>query len=200
MKVYVASHYSRKLEVVEAVCDLKALGITVTSTWHKERKKPGISMHEVSESFCRRTAKRDVKELRAATHFILFTVDSDFKFTRGGHCVEQGWAQALGLRCLMVGPRQNVFCYLPGFKRVDTWEEGKKWLAKQMTPRLGQFSDCTDVAKLLGSIRWPSLMVPRSLPKASGHKIYMYRPKNLGAKCQSTKQPKKTSRSSKPRS
>ena len=131
IKIYLAAHYSRKEEVKQAVQDLLAAKIEVTSTWVKERATPTVSMHDVSETFCRTTAARDRDELDAATHFVLFSVDPDFKFTRGGHCWENGYADAKGLVRVVVGPRQHIFHYLPGTKRFDTWAEALPWLIKE---------------------------------------------------------------------
>ena len=196
MKAYLATHYSRKMEAIQVVHDLEDMNIEVVSTWHKEPHKPSTSMHEVSSAFCRRTAKRDIKELQSADTFILLSVDPDFKFTRGGHCVEEGWAQALGLRFLLVGPRQNVFCYLPGIKRVKTWEAGKRWLAKQLTATIGQYADYINFSTLTRFIPIDAWGRVKPLPKQRGKKIRMFK----GAKCPNTKRPRKTMRPSKKQS
>jgi hypothetical protein len=184
------------MEAIQAVHDLEDMNIEVVSTWHKERHKPSTSMHEVSSAFCRRTAKRDIKELQSADTFILLSVDPDFKFTRGGHCVEEGWAQALKLRFLLVGPRQNVFCYLPGIKRVKTWEAGKRWLAKQLTATIGQYADYINFSTLARFIPIDAWGRAKPLPKQRGKKIRIFK----GAKCPNTKRPRKTMRPSKKQS
>jgi nucleoside 2-deoxyribosyltransferase len=131
MKIYLAGHLTRREEIRAAASDLELAGICVVSTWHTEHVTSGMSIHDVSESFLRRTARRDLRQLRSATHFVLFSVDGDVKFTRGGHCWENGYADALGLKIVIIGPRQNVFHYLPVSRRVDTWERALKWLKKQ---------------------------------------------------------------------
>lgn len=213
MKAYVAAHYSRKMEVIQVVRDLEDMNITVVSTWHKELHKPSTSMKDVSDSFCRRTAKRDIKELQSADTFILLSVDPDFKFSRGGHCVEEGWAQALKLRFLLVGPKQNVFCYLPGIKRVKTWEAGKKWLTKQITATIGQYADYINFSTLVQQMPMDDWSRARPLPRRRRKKIHFYT-YNLGdaekadlakttkgAKCPSvTQRQQKTTRPSKKRS
>jgi hypothetical protein len=181
-------------EVIKAVHDLEDLNIKVVSTWHKESHKPSISMKAMSDSFCRKTAKRDIKELKSADTFVLLSVDPDVKFSRGGHCIEAGWAQALRLRFLLVGPKQNVFCYLPGIKRVKTWEAGKKWLAKQITPTIGQYSDYINISELIRQTTMDDWSRARPLPKRRGKKIRMFK----GVKCpKGTRRPRKTTRSSK---
>jgi hypothetical protein len=131
MKIYLAAHYSRKEEIRQAAKDLEEAGIDVTSTWFKERTASKVSMNDVSETFCRTTAARDKDELDESTHFVLFSVHTDFKFTRGGHCWENGYADAKGLVRVVVGPRQHIFHYLPGTKRFDTWAEALAWLIKE---------------------------------------------------------------------
>jgi hypothetical protein len=126
-----AAHYSRKEEVKQAAQDLMTVGIKVTSTWFKERAKPTVSMKQVSETFCRTTAKRDKREIKRATYFVLFSVDPDFLFTRGGHCWENGYADALGLVRVVVGPRQHVFHYLPGTHRFNTWAQALQWFIRE---------------------------------------------------------------------
>ena len=80
--------------------------------------------------------QKDLAELSRATHFVLFSVDPDLKFTRGGHCYEDGWSARDGHAKIVVGPRQHIFHYLPGTKRVDTWEQAKRWLLRERK-RLG---------------------------------------------------------------
>ena len=128
LSVYLASHYSRKEEIRAAVKDCESLGIKLTSTWHKERRSPTGSMKDDSETFLRVTAKRDFRELKSASCLVLFSLDGDTLFTRGGHCVELGMALSLRKRIVLVGPRQNVFCYLPGIKKFKTWEKALYWL------------------------------------------------------------------------
>jgi len=130
IRVYLAGHYSRKVEIAAAARELEALGIKVTSTWFRESFAPNVCMKAVSESFCRKTAKRDVRELTAATHFVLFTFEPDVKFTRGGHCVENGIAWGLCKTLAVVGPRQHIFHYLPGLRRFDSWGPACAWLER----------------------------------------------------------------------
>ena len=135
MKIYLASHYSRKAEIAQAAKDLSAIGIKVVSTWWKERILATTSIKQVSESFCRKASKRDKQELNKATHFVLFSVDPDFLFTRGGHCWENGYADARGLVRIIVGPRQHIFHYLPHTHRFDTWERALLWIIRHKSGR-----------------------------------------------------------------
>jgi nucleoside 2-deoxyribosyltransferase len=138
MKIYLAGHYSRKEEISKAAKDLKSVGIKVVSTWLKERVMPKISISNLSESFLQRAAIRDVKELSRATHFVLFTVSPDTLFTRGGHCWENGFADALKKKTVIVGPRQHIFHYLRGKKHFKTWKKAFQWLTKTSVVKKGK--------------------------------------------------------------
>jgi nucleoside 2-deoxyribosyltransferase len=135
MRVYLAAHYSRKDEIKAAAKELQEIGIKVMSTWFNERKTPNTSLTTVSDTFRRTTAKRDVGEIRCSDYFVLFSLHPDTPFTRGGHVFENGYAVACGLRTLVVGPKQHIFHYLRGVKRVDTWKQGKRWLLRELAER-----------------------------------------------------------------
>jgi hypothetical protein len=131
IRVYLAGHYSRKNAIRRAAFDLTTADVEVVSTWHEEKFAPNVSIVSISDSFLRRAAKRDRRELRQATHFVFFSVDPDFRFTRGGHCWENGYADGLGLKVVVVGPRQHIFHYLKGRKHISTWEHALEWLIKK---------------------------------------------------------------------
>ena len=131
IKVYIGAYYTRKMEVVTAAYELESLGIQVVSTWHKEHQNPSTGLRDCSESFLRRTAKRDRDELDKATHFVMLTLDPHAPFVRGGVCWENGYADGKGKRITIVGPRQHIFHYLSGVKEVETWDQAKAWLVKE---------------------------------------------------------------------
>lgn len=49
--------------------------------------------------------------------------------SRGGRHVELGMAIALSKTIVIVGPRENVFCTLPGIVHHDTWPDRAYWRA-----------------------------------------------------------------------
>lgn len=130
IKAYIAAGYSRKEEVAAIAKELESVGVTITSNWHKERPAPQTGLNDNTESFLRRTARKDIQELTAANYFVMLTVDPDKPFKRGGSCVENGFAIARGLPTMIIGPRQHIFHYLPGIKKVDTVEQAKKWMIR----------------------------------------------------------------------
>lgn len=54
------------------------------------------------------------------------------RISRGGRHVEFGMALALAKRCIVIGPRENVFHLLPQVEQYDSWEQylamGVEWL------------------------------------------------------------------------
>lgn len=130
IKAYIAAGYSRKEEVAVVAKELESIGVVVISKWHKERAKPQTSLSDCTESFLRRNAKKDIRELTEANYFVMLSVNPDIPFKRGGSCVENGFAIAKGLPVLVIGPKQHIFHYLPGVKRVDTIEQAKRWLQR----------------------------------------------------------------------
>jgi len=88
-------------------------------------------MNHCTESFLRRNAKKDIGELTEANHFVMLSVDPDHLFKRGGSCVENGFAIAKGFPIIVIGPRQHIFHYLPGIKRVDTAGQALEWLLRE---------------------------------------------------------------------
>jgi hypothetical protein len=128
MKIYLASHYSRKNEVRAAVAELAKLGIEVVSTWHREKVASNSVMHPENGRAWRKNAISDKRELDACTHFVLFSMGPTAKFSRGSHAWENGYAVAAGKRCLVVGERQVIFHYLPGTTVCNTWQSAKRIL------------------------------------------------------------------------
>ena len=120
MRVYLASHFSRKNEVRSAVSDLEAMGIEVVSTWHRERCAANSVLHPHHGSTWAKNAMKDLSELDQCTHFVLFSMGPSKKFSRGSHCWEAGYAFHKGARCLVVGKKQVIFHYLPGTKVCPT--------------------------------------------------------------------------------
>lgn len=138
MKIYLAARYTRRRELCAYADDLRAQGHQVTSTWIK-------GLHEASEGDdghhltgtpeqIRSWAEEDWADLHAADCLIGFTEPPYSEFSRGGRHVEWGAALAIGLRCICVGPRENVFYQLPAVERFDTWPEALAALAPVVTP------------------------------------------------------------------
>jgi len=133
MKVYLAARYGRRLELLEYARQLEQRGIAVTSQLLSEDSP------SEAEAFCRcgplRWALQGLEDVTAADTLILFSeppAEPVAGAERGGRHVEFGIALALGMRCVVVGPRENVFHHLdaagsllPSVEVYATWEEAR---------------------------------------------------------------------------
>lgn len=138
-RVYLAARYSRRLELCEYRAELEqTMGLIVTSRWlngtHQiDRDGKPIGEHgenlfengtgETADAMRQRFVVEDVSDVYSADTLIAFTEEPRVSNSRGGRHVELGLAIAKGLRVFVVGPRENLFCYLPEIVHVGSWEE-----------------------------------------------------------------------------
>jgi nucleoside 2-deoxyribosyltransferase len=119
MKFYLAAGFSRKDEIAEKTRQLESKGIGVTSSWPWEDASPNATLQDVD---CPIVAAKDIAEIDAADGVILFTQEPTKPFVRGGRMHEFGYAQGKGKRLIVVGPRENIFHYLPNVHVYPTFE------------------------------------------------------------------------------
>lgn len=124
--IYLAARYSRRDELCGCRRDLVRSGYPVTSRWldktHEmsrevwadERKRD-----ELLASFCR----EDLEDIDRCLLFVAFTEVPESGYSRGGRHVELGYALASGKKVVLVGPRENVFCYDPRVEQFGSWTE-----------------------------------------------------------------------------
>lgn len=149
MKIYLASRYSRRLELCSYRARLRAMNYIVTSRWldgAHQISDMGVPLGDDGEVLiesgdCERAdalrtsfAVEDVEDVLRAEMFIGFTERPRSGHSRGGRHVELGIAIAMFKRILIVGPRENLFCYLPTIHHFDTFE------AAATAIEAGQFS------------------------------------------------------------
>ena len=124
-KVYLAARYSRRQEMLGVRDVLEAFGHEITSRWinsdHQVDDK-GLSV-EAEHSERVRFAIEDWKDLQDADWVLNFTEPPRSTNSRGGRHVELGGALALGKRCIVIGPRENVFHCLPQVELFKTWRD-----------------------------------------------------------------------------
>jgi hypothetical protein len=137
MSVYLAARYSRRLELCGYRSDLEDGGIEVTSRWlngsHQIDDK-GVPIGDDGEQrfemgdpalshWREHFAKEDVADVLAADTLIAFTEEPRSGNSRGGRHVELGIAIGAGLNVIVIGPRENVFCWLPQVDWYAGWAE-----------------------------------------------------------------------------
>ncbi len=136
-RIYLAARYSRRLELCGYRKSLEAAGFTVTSRWlngeHQidERGNPiGADAERLVEEYegpgavlRRAFAKEDYADVLACEICIAFTEQPRATVSRGGRHVELGVALGARRRVWVVGPRENIFCWLEDVLCFPTWPE-----------------------------------------------------------------------------
>ncbi len=131
-RIYLAARYSQRDEMLGVADTLRSLGHEITSRWIEgdhQIDDHGLSAEAKAEERTR-FAQEDWEDLWAANWVISFTEAPRSSNSRGGRHVEFGAAMAWGKRCIVVGPRENVFHYLPGIEVFGSWGE----LVTALTP------------------------------------------------------------------
>lgn len=141
MNIYLAARYSRREELCGYREQLRALGHTVDAVWlngSHQISDTGNPIGEEGESLVEgddgstneRAAKlrekfaiEDMRDVKNCDLLIAFTEEPRSSSSRGGRHVEMGIAIGLGKPILIVGPRENIFCWLPNVRQFDTWKD-----------------------------------------------------------------------------
>lgn len=140
MKIYLAARYSRREELCGYRAELEALGHTVTARWlngSHQISDNGTPIGDDGESLVefgqteraaqlrQHFAEEDLADVIRADLLVAFTEPPRSSASRGGRYVEMGVAIGHGIPVVIVGPRENVFCWLPGIPAYATWNEAK---------------------------------------------------------------------------
>lgn len=137
MNFYLASRYSRRLELCEYRTALMMRGHTVTSRWlngSHQISRDGVPINDDGEALIESTdlsneaaqlrekfALDDLGDIECADVFIAFSEPPRSTASRGGRHVEFGYARALGKVICVVGAPENLFHYLPGVLIYPDW-------------------------------------------------------------------------------
>jgi hypothetical protein len=145
VKVYLAARYSRREELCVYRADLHEAGYEVNSRWlngahqvYLDGEPLGLEQEALIESgnaspeIRGRLAAEDWNDVLDANVVISFTESPRSGNSRGGRHVEFGAALALGLRCIVVGYRENVFHCLPEVEFFETWADALFSLSKAL--------------------------------------------------------------------
>ena len=113
--VYLAGRYDRRRE-------LEAKAAMLPDDWRSSaRWLTGAHEGATDPDVLQRCAREDLEDIRSSDVLVAFTEGPDVGHTSGGRHVEVGYAIAMGLPVIVVGPVENVFYH--GMPRYETWEE-----------------------------------------------------------------------------
>jgi len=129
MNVYLASRYSRRLELCGYRDQLQRMGHTVTSRWlngSHQISRDGVPINDDGEALIESTrltpeaaalreqfALDDLEDIERADVLIAFSELPRSTASRGGRHVEFGYALAINRIIWVVGTPENLFHYLP---------------------------------------------------------------------------------------
>ena len=122
MKIYLAARIGRKDEVRILEEKLCFHGFEVVSEWHKNTGDDSDYSDRALKAF----ARLDLTAIEKSDIFVSLTETPGEEIpgaSRGGRFVEMGYALAKGKRVCVIGPRENIFCLLPGVSHFESVQE-----------------------------------------------------------------------------
>lgn len=142
-QVYLAARYSRREELCKYRKELQDLGYNVQARWldGNHQLYNGVPIRKIGENLVEgednpeanqlrvKFAQDDMQDCSAADIIINFTEPPRNTTTRGGRHVEFGIGLALGKKLYVVGPRENIFHWLPVVEVFESWDGLFKTLA-----------------------------------------------------------------------
>ena len=143
MKIYLAARYSRRLELCGYRRQLQARGYEVTARWlsglGEALENNSAEAAELRKSF----AMEDLSDVLNCDCFVAFNDPPRSTASRGGHHVEFGYALGLavtrasgGPQIVIVGHRENLFCWLGGINFFENWEAALRWIVGESAESL----------------------------------------------------------------
>lgn len=121
--VYLAARYSRRDELRDYRRELEAAGYPVRARWlDGDHEISGRGDGPDANRDRVRFAMEDWEDVTRATFVIVFTEEPRSTNGRGGRHVEFGIALGRGTHCVVIGPLENVFHYLPWISNYPSWE------------------------------------------------------------------------------
>lgn len=117
LKVYTAAPFAKQPYVRMIAAWLRAHGFNCDPRWLHESSKENEDPLKAAQD--------DLRDLYDADILIAFTEppSADPTLNRGGRYVEFGYALALGKRIIVVGPKENIFAWLPEVEVFDSWPQ-----------------------------------------------------------------------------
>lgn len=141
MKFYLAARYSRRQELVGYKANLEELGLQVRASWldgNHQITDQGVPVNDQGEPLAdgspeivadrndklrAKWALEDIADVAGSDYFVAFTEEPRSGHSRGGRHVELGYAYGVGKTIIVVGPRENIFCWLPAVYHFPTWND-----------------------------------------------------------------------------
>lgn len=120
-KIYIAGRYSKLTELATEAQKFKDAGHEITATW-LDNAEEGMSFTDV--------AVIDLDDVARADTLVLYTEPYGTPVPGGGRHVEFGYALALGLRIILVGPLENIFHWHPNVVSFPKTEYAIRYLDK----------------------------------------------------------------------
>ena len=114
--IYLAARYSRRLELC-AYHQLDNAGIPITEDGERRFEAGDPAVNHLRAHF----AVEDIADVIAAATVVAFTEEPRTCNSRGGRHVELGIALGAGKHVVVIGPRENVFCWLPDIEHYPDW-------------------------------------------------------------------------------
>ncbi len=142
-RIYLAARYSRREELCRYREEIRGAGHVVTARWldgeHQidDAGKPigeegealvegdDESAHVRGAALRRSFAREDFGDVMMCDLLIAFTEKPRSILSRGGRHVELGIALGTMKRVWIVGPRENLFCWLEDVRNYDTWDAAR---------------------------------------------------------------------------
>lgn len=113
MKIYLTARWGRREEMKAVREKLVAAGHVCTARWLDEPEETPYAV----------AAQMDLDDIDFADALIVFTETTDVGYLSGGRHVELGYALAKDKTIVLVGPRENVFCWLPQVSRLTNADD-----------------------------------------------------------------------------
>ncbi len=136
MRCYLASWFGNKTRLKKKVKLLSKHGIIVTSRWLDENVAQTVGIKDVTKNHLIETSRIDIEDIDSADVVVLVTPKKkDLKrisktgWARGGRHFETGYQYALMThlypkkRLIILGPKENVFHWLPEVEHASSWHE-----------------------------------------------------------------------------
>lgn len=120
VSIYLASRFGRREEMEQIALDLmNAYGYDITARWVFGGEE-GLTREDI--------ALLDIEDVDKADTIVAFTEPYGTDFKGGGRYVELGYALAKNKRTVIIGERENVFCWHPNIEQFDSLED---WLVSE---------------------------------------------------------------------